>query len=194
MSALSKTFKLSLLLLLMQCILGESVSKADTKLEPPQQPLEKLNDIVTIKIKSKLKEHQDSPAKTQDKEFLRHFQRLSLAADLPLDQLDEKIRAYHAYRDYDEQQQSNSNADQNQGQPLIRQTVEMESYSSFEKRVIKLLERLGVYDRYTERVFRAIFSDDKLLRALKMRLEALDKKPDNKDGDCCLWDFIHNLF
>ncbi|XP_060663865.1 uncharacterized protein LOC132796635 [Drosophila nasuta] len=194
MSALSQALKLSLLLLLMQCILSESV------LEQSKQPLEKLNDIVTKRIHSTLKEHQDSPTKSQDEEFQRQFQRLSLAAALPLDKLDEKIRAYHAYRNYGEKKQSNSNADQS----LIRQANESENYTAFEKRVISLLEKLGVYDRYTERVFRAIFSDDKLLKALKKRLDELDKDKDDsnknknknkdKDFDCCLWDFIHSLF
>ncbi|KAH8262980.1 hypothetical protein KR044_002778 [Drosophila immigrans] len=182
MSALNKALKLSLLLLLMHCILSESVVEPGSKSE---QPLEKLNDIVTNRINSMLKEHQDLPTNSQDEEFQRQYQRLALAAALPLDKLDEKIRVYHAYRDYDQQKQ---------GQPLIRQATGTETFTDFEQRVIILLEKLGVYDRYTERVFRAIFSDDKLLRALKMRLAELDKKPGNKDNDCCLWDFIHSLF
>jgi len=221
----TKVLQILLLLLVKHCINGES--------QMPVQPLLRLNNIVTDRINNMLKQHQNLKKLSANGELLQHYQRLTWAATLPIDQLDEKIRVYSSFRDYNEklrqnlqqvhngteksdhdlkqydkedlqnnkvQQRLDDNVQISDGESseIIRQVMPPNSndLSAFETRVINLLQRLGVYDRFTERVFQAIFSNEKLLRMLKEKLKKLDDndKEKDKNHDCCVWDLIFGLF
>ncbi|XP_030555003.1 uncharacterized protein LOC115758469 [Drosophila novamexicana] len=183
---------LALLLMLMQCIRGESLL--------PMQQLLRLDNIVTDRINGMLKQYEHLRNQTENEEFLRQYERLEMAAALPIAQLDEKIKAYNEYLAYDllsrALELAGSSTDSSSDQDLLRDTnvdgTRAKSYNAFEKRVLKLLRKLGVYDSFTERVFKAIFSDEKQLKKLKKKLKELDD--DDNDNDCCLWDFIFGLF
>nr|XP_002051305.2 uncharacterized protein LOC6627751 [Drosophila virilis] len=183
--------------MLMQCIRGESLL--------PMQQLLQLDNIVTDRINGMLKQYEHLRNQTENQEFLRQYERLEMAAALPIAQLDEKIKAYNEYLAYDLLSRAlelnsinlaSSSIDSSSEQDQLRDTIVDETraktYSAFEKRVLKLLRKLGVYDSFTERVFKAIFSDEKQLKKLKKKLKELDD--DDNDNDCCLWDFIFGLF
>ncbi|KAM8715376.1 hypothetical protein ACLKA7_002432 [Drosophila subpalustris] len=206
MSILIRVLKLSLLLPLMQCIQGKPQS--------PDQPLQKLNLIVTDRINTILKQDQQLRSQSANADFLKHYQRLSLAAALPVAQLDEKIRAYSAYRTYGEKKSLNEAQDLplKQLQQRIRQHLKSSSgdrtefsrqettESAFDQRVIILLEKLGLYDKDKQKVADALLNDENLLRMLRDKLKQLDEMDKNKDKnkdkdrDCCLWDLIFGLF
>ncbi|XP_064553566.1 uncharacterized protein LOC135438936 [Drosophila montana] len=190
---------LALLLMLMQCIRGESLL--------PMQQLLQLDNIVTDRINSMLKQYEHLRNQTENGEFLRQYVRLEMAAALPIAQLDEKIKAYNEYLAYDMLRRelelnsinlADSSTDSSSDQDLLRDIradgTRATSYTAFEKRVLKLLRKLGVYDKFTERVFKAIFSDEKQLKKLKKKLKELDDDDKDNDNDCCLWDFIFGLF
>ncbi|XP_043640489.1 uncharacterized protein LOC122611450 [Drosophila teissieri] len=156
-------------------------------------PLKKLNDVVTSRLKERLKE-----ATAAD--FSEHFKRLQEAADLPIYQLDEKIMAYNELnllQRTDASLGSTSEPEDRNGTfsedgPLLRQDM---TFTMFEKRILRILKRLGIYDNFTVRVFNAIFSDEKQLRKLKKKLDELGKedKDSDKDKDL-LWGHVIDLF
>ncbi|EDW02957.1 uncharacterized protein LOC6562607 [Drosophila grimshawi] len=188
MSILIRTLEVSALLLLllvqMQCIHGNS--------EVAQQPLLRLNEILTNRITNMLSKYKDLRNQSDNKESLQQYKRLAMAAGLPFAQLDEKIRAYNAYLAHDMMLQRNELASLF-GNSSSANRIAPESNTAFEQRVVNILKRLGVYDRFTERVFRAIFSDEQQLMKLKKRLEELDDDEDNSP-DCYLWDAVFGLF
>ncbi|EDW45909.1 GM26774 [Drosophila sechellia] len=77
--------------------------------------------------------------------------------------------------------------------PALRQGT----YTPFEKQILRLLRRLGIYDSFTVRVFKAIFSDEEQLKKLKKKLDELGKKDKDTDKDNdkdLLWAHIIDLF
>ncbi|XP_039501113.1 uncharacterized protein LOC120457690 [Drosophila santomea] len=156
-------------------------------------PLKKLNDVVTSRLKERLKEA--TPA-----DFSEHYKRLQQAADLPIYQLDEKIMAYNELnllQQTDDSLGSTSeppalNGTVSEDGPVLRQDM---TFTMFERRILRILKRLGIYDNFTVRVFNAIFSDEKQLRKLKKKLDELDKedKDTDKDKDI-LWGHVLDLF
>ncbi|KAI8043547.1 hypothetical protein M5D96_004879 [Drosophila gunungcola] len=72
--------------------------------------------------------------------------------------------------------------------PALRQ-----QFNQFEKKIIRLLKRLGIYDNFTARVFNAIFSDESQLKKLKKKLDDLDKQERDADNDT-LWEYVFELF
>lgn len=158
-------------------------------------PLEKLNDVVTSRLKERLKE-----ATTSD--FSGQYKRLQQAADLPLFQLDEKIMAYNELnliQRTDISSVSTSepvirNGSSSGDGPALRQGM---TYTQFERQILRLLRRLGIYDSFTVRVFKAIFSDEEQLKKLKKKLDELGKKDKDTDKDNdkdLLWAHIIDLF
>lgn len=154
------------LMQLVQDARGEPIPKVD--------PLVKLNHIVTDRINTLLQDDRNQSSQSSNEEFLDKYKRLELAVDLPLDKLDKKIAAYNEYRLPAEQ--------------YLRQTDE----SSFDKRVTKLLEKLGVYSA-ANNVLNTILNDKSKLRELQKRLKELDNET-NKNQCCCEWDIIFTLF
>jgi len=78
-------------------------------------------------------------------------------------------------------------------EPGLRQGNPAGKDKNFEKRVLNLLRKLGIYDNFTTRVFNAIFSDEKQLKKLKKKLDELGKQDKAADQDD-LWSFVHELF
>lgn len=157
-------------------------------------PLEKLNDVVTSRLKERLKE--------ADSDFSGQYKRLQQAADLPLFQLDEKIMAYNELnliQRTDISSVSTSepvirNGSSSGDGPALRQGM---TYTQFERQILRLLRRLGIYDSFTVRVFKAIFSDEEQLKKLKKKLDELGKKDKDTDKDNdkdLLWAHIIDLF
>ncbi|KAH8400629.1 hypothetical protein KR222_009149 [Zaprionus bogoriensis] len=161
-----------LLLLFVLQQMGESRGESN----PHAQPLLQLDKIVTERIHSMIEEHLSSPS--GDGQMQETYQRLKLAADLPIDQLDRKITAYNELR-------------QLLKQGAVVTDPQVVGSSSFDKRVINLLQKLGIYDKHTETVFRAILNDPQKLKELKKRLDELDNE---KNAECCIWDIIFGLF
>ncbi|EDV58807.1 uncharacterized protein LOC6541477 [Drosophila erecta] len=153
-------------------------------------PLKKLNAVVTSRLKERLKE-----ASAAD--FAGHYERLQQAADLPIFQLDEKIMAYnelnHLQRTDASSGSTSEPAVRNETDgAVLRQNME---FTMFERRILRLLRRLGIYDRFTARVFNAIFSDEMQLRKLKKKLDELGKEDKDKDNDKdVLWGHVFELF
>ncbi|XP_002042042.2 uncharacterized protein LOC6617730 [Drosophila sechellia] len=157
-------------------------------------PLEKLNDVVTSRLKERLEAA--TPA-----DFPGQYKRLEQAADLPLFQLDEKIMAYNELNLLQRADISSGST----SEPVIRNGTSSEdgpalrqgTYTPFEKQILRLLRRLGIYDSFTVRVFKAIFSDEEQLKKLKKKLDELGKKDKDTDKDNdkdLLWAHIIDLF
>lgn len=158
------------------------------------QQLLQLDNIITTRINTVLKQYEQLESQTENKEFVQQYERLKLAVALPISHLDEKIMIYNEYLAYHEtlqQQQSSEASSHNQEAIVVDKEQRAAMYNAFQKRVLKLLGRLGVSDSFTQRVFKAIFSDENQLRKLKKMLDSLN---DDSDSDCCLWDFIFGLF
>ncbi|XP_068150992.1 uncharacterized protein [Drosophila tropicalis] len=176
---------------LMQCIARQEAF--------PMESLVKLHDLVTIRIKATLEQEQNIHP---NEEFMRHYKLLADAAELPFELLDEKIVVYNAYKAYTEAQLGGTetlNTDQSlEVDDETNRLTSRQSFSKFEKKILKLLKKLGIYDPFSERVFKAIFSDEKQLKKLKKKLDELGKKEKEdkeKDEDKeVLWDFVYGLF
>ncbi|EDW76233.1 uncharacterized protein Dwil_GK15346 [Drosophila willistoni] len=175
-----------LTLLLMQCIARQEAF--------PMESLVKLHDLVTIRIKTTLEQEQNIHP---NEEFMRHYKLLADAAELPFELLDEKIVVYNAYKAYTEAQLGGTDQSLEVNDETENRLTSRQSFSTFEKRILKLLKKLGIYDPFSERVFKAIFSDEKQLKKLKKKLDELGKKEkeekESEDKEI-LWDFIYGLF
>ncbi|XP_017050567.2 uncharacterized protein LOC108094489 [Drosophila ficusphila] len=171
---------LAAILLLSQGIQSQDNVTAD--------PLTKLDDIVTSRLKEGLKDLWPS-------EYAPYYLKLQQIAELPISQLDEKVKALNMVRFLIQSGESFNTAETSgiQNQTLSKENPALKQLTDkqFNKKVIKLLKRLGIYDNFTDRVFRAIFSDEKQLRKLKKKLADLDKDDEDKDT---LWEFVFNLF
>ncbi|XP_037710628.1 uncharacterized protein LOC119547722 [Drosophila subpulchrella] len=145
--------------------------------------LRKLNDVVTSRLKESLQ-------KARLAECSSTLMMLQQAVELPISQLANKIEAFNIFN------RSGSPASLNgtlsKEEPGLRQGNKGKD-KNFEKRVLKLLRKLGIYDNFTTRVFNAIFSDEKQLKKLKKKLDELGKQDKAADQDD-LWSFVHELF
>ncbi|XP_016987808.1 uncharacterized protein LOC108050585 [Drosophila rhopaloa] len=152
-------------------------------------PLIKLSDIITARLEESLKDLRAG-------EFSSYYTKLQQAAKLPFSKLDEKITALNMFRLLQRTDESfgstRTPAIQNgslpENGPALRQ-----KFTQSEKKILNLLMRLGIYDNFTARVFKAIFSDEQQLKKLKKKLDDLDKK-EMDDGKDSLWDFLLDLF
>lgn len=68
-----------------------------------------------------------------------------------------------------------------------------QNYTKFEKKVLKLLKKLGIYDEFAVRVFKAVFSNEEQLKKLKKKLDELGEDEISSENDS-LWDLIFYLF
>ncbi|XP_016962997.1 uncharacterized protein LOC108033242 [Drosophila biarmipes] len=156
-------------------------------------PLRKLDDVVTSRLKESLQ-------KARLGECSPKLMMLQQAVELPISQLAEKIDALNIFnlprRDGDSFGSTGSSAAVNgtlsdEGPGLRQGTIV--GNKDFEKQVLNLLRKLGIYDNFTDRVFKAILSDEKQLKKLKKKLDDLgkeDKTVDHAD----LWASVFDLF
>ncbi|XP_017065386.2 uncharacterized protein LOC108104050 [Drosophila eugracilis] len=178
---------MAILVLTVILLLGQGILSQNTK---SLEPLTKLNEIVTSRLKESLKEAQPG-------EFSSHYLKLQQAAELPFYQLDQKIMVFNEINVLQQNESSlnSTSAPVNQNDTLTEEASALRQLSDreFRRRVLRLLKRLGIYDSFTDRVFKAILSDEKQLRMLKKKLDSLgdDNKEVSKDA---LWSFIHDLF
>ncbi|XP_017012066.2 uncharacterized protein [Drosophila takahashii] len=153
------------------------------------EPLRKLNDVVTSRLKESLQQ-----ARRGDCSMT--LLQLQQAVELPLSQLAQKIEALNVFnlprRDVGSTgTQSVLNGTLSNESNALRQGVTITN-NDFDKKVLQLLRRLGIYDNFTTRVFNAIFSDEKQLRKLKKKLDDLGKEDKAADQD--LWNFVFDLY
>jgi len=156
--------------------------------------LRKLDDVVTSRLKESLQ-------KARLAECSSTLMMLQQAVELPISQLANKIESLNIFnrsqRDEDSVASTGSPASLNgtlsKEEPGLRQGNPAGKDKNFEKRVLNLLRKLGIYDNFTTRVFNAIFSDEKQLKKLKKKLDELGKQDKAADQDD-LWSFVHELF
>jgi len=156
--------------------------------------LRKLNDVVTDRLKESLQ-------KARLAECSSTLMMLQQAVELPISQLANKIESLNIFnrsqRDEDSVGSTGSpvslNGTLSKEEPGLRQGNPAGKDKNFEKRVLNLLRKLGIYDNFTTRVFNAIFSDEKQLKKLKKKLDELGKQDKAADQDD-LWSFVHELF
>ncbi|KAH8236082.1 hypothetical protein KR032_007805, partial [Drosophila birchii] len=154
-----------------------------------REPLSRLNEVITIRIKEILKEHSLG-------QFSTHYITIQRAAELPISFLDKKIEAYNTFKFM---QQADGSLFSINGTKTHSMTYSERASSShqeltrFEIKIVKLIKKLGICDNFTARVFKAIFSDEKQLKKLKSKLEELEKKDMNLNNDS-LWNFIIDMF
>ncbi|XP_052851558.1 uncharacterized protein LOC128261749 [Drosophila gunungcola] len=152
-------------------------------------PITKLNDIITARLEESLHDSRTG-------EFPSQYISLRRAAKLPISQLDEKIKAFNMFRLLQRNDEylgatkapATQNGALSEEGPALRQ-----QFNQFEKKIIRLLKRLGIYDNFTARVFNAIFSDESQLKKLKKKLDDLDKQERDADNDT-LWEYVFELF
>ncbi|KAH8251517.1 hypothetical protein KR038_011890, partial [Drosophila bunnanda] len=147
-----------------------------------REPLSRLNDVLTTRIKEILKEHALD-------ELPSHYISLQRAAELPIFLLDKKIEAYNTLK---VMQETEFLVPINSTIYSGRASGAHHEPSRFESKLLKLIKKLGIRDNFTARVFKAIFSDEKQLKKLKMKLDELEKDDMNSNSDS-LWDFIIDM-
>ncbi|EDW37265.1 GL26167 [Drosophila persimilis] len=154
--------------------------------EQPVEPLKQLDELVTTKIRETLKKEANSSIDR----LLEPYKKLQEAADWPFPKLDAKIRAYNSYKSYEDSSYSDSGESftETSNAALRKGTKDAKIFTT---KVKKILRSLGINDRFGNRVWQAIFSDEKNLMKLKKKLDAIKDSSDD-DSDACknLWDFI----
>ncbi|KAH8353434.1 hypothetical protein KR084_010937 [Drosophila pseudotakahashii] len=155
----------------------------------PLEPLKKLNDVVTSRLRKGLQE-----ARRGDCSMT--LLQLQQAVELPLSQLAHKIEALNAFnlprRDVGSIGSSSIRNGTLSGEGAALRQGATPTNKDFQKKVLQILRRLGIYDNFTTRVFNAIFSDEKQLRKLKKKLDDLGKEDKSADQD--LWNFVIDLY
>ncbi|KAH8275036.1 hypothetical protein KR026_003582 [Drosophila bipectinata] len=147
------------------------------------QQLAKLNEVITSRINQTLLDHSHDDVNP-------YYRNLEVALKLPFMQLDEKIKAYKIFTT--QHSKGTYLYEQNVTRPG-NESLSRQNYTVFEKKILKFLKKLGIYDDFTARVFKAIFSDDEQLKKLKKKLDELGEDEFNSENDS-LWDFIFYLF
>ncbi|KAH8272153.1 hypothetical protein KR018_004035 [Drosophila ironensis] len=146
--------------------------------------LTKLNDVVTTRIKNTLTEYNSN----SHNNFNPYYTDLQIAVKLPIMQLDSKIMTFNNFSFFEREDSSLTKTNENMHGGFTRQ-----GFNQFEKKILKLLKKIGIYDNFTVRVFKAIFSDEDQLKKLKNKLDKLGLEDGIPDCDS-LWDFIIYLF
>ncbi|EDV35373.1 uncharacterized protein Dana_GF19741 [Drosophila ananassae] len=149
----------------------------------PSKRLIKLNEVITSRINETLLEYSHEDVSS-------YYKNLEAALKLPITQLDEKIMAYNVF--VSKKYKGSYLYEQNVIQ-LGNESSSRENYTKIEKKLLKLLMKLGIYDDFAVRVFKAIFSDEEQLKKLKIKLDELGEDEINSENDS-LWDFIFYLF
>ncbi|BFF93362.1 uncharacterized protein DMAD_11227 [Drosophila madeirensis] len=155
--------------------------------EQPVEPLRQLDDLVTTRIKEALRKDANSSIAG----VLEPYKNLQEAAGWPFAQLDEKIKAYNSYKSYKDSTTGENITDPNELFNVAPRKVD----KRFRKKVLRILKRLGIYDPFGKRVWKAIFSDEQKLKRLKKKLDAIkDSNEDDSDDADNLWDFIFSFW
>ncbi|XP_022234836.2 uncharacterized protein LOC111082901 [Drosophila obscura] len=167
--------------------------------DQPVEPLKRLDNLVTTRIKEILKKDANSSIAG----ILERYKKLQEAADWPFAQLDEKIKAYNSYKSYEDSTTVDyitdsiepSNVALRKGNLVQKVSQSTKDAKIFQRRVVRILRRLGIYNPTGKRVWQAIFSNEKNLKKLKKKLDAIDdSKEDDSDDDDNLWDFIFSFW
>ncbi|KAH8321744.1 hypothetical protein KR074_003787 [Drosophila pseudoananassae] len=164
-------------------LLSKSILSEEKENKIHFQQLSNLNEVITSRINQTLLDHSHDDVNP-------YYRNLEVALKLPFTQLDEKIKAYKIFTT--QQSKGTYLYEQNVPRPG-NESYSRQNYTGFEKKILKFLMKLGIYDDFTARVFKAIFSDDEQLKKLKKKLDELGEDEFNSENDA-LWDFIFYLF